>query len=82
MNYNSPSGTAARSIRLRLADRSESIEALAEATGIAHSTLKRRLKGLSAFTIDELDLIAQHFCTDLPSLLRPPFAEVPAKVSA
>ncbi|MFC7431020.1 MULTISPECIES: helix-turn-helix domain-containing protein [unclassified Agrococcus] len=71
MNYGTPSGRAARAIRSILADRGESIEALAEATGLALSTLKRRLLGVSSFSIDELTLIAEHFGVPILDVLTP-----------
>lgn len=80
MNYISPSAQAARTIRLHLADRGEAIETLSNVTGISHSTLKRRLNGLSSFTIDELDVIARHFSVTVSDLLISPFAR--QKVSA
>lgn len=72
MNYITPSGRAVKAIRIYLADRGESIEALAEGSGISHSTLKRRLRGDSPFTIDELSLIAQHFGVPVPAILVSP----------
>ncbi|GAB3292824.1 helix-turn-helix domain-containing protein [Pseudoclavibacter terrae] len=72
MNYESPSSKAARSVRALLAEKRESIESLAEATGIAHSTLKRRLLTISPFTIDELSVIAEHFGVRVHDLLTPP----------
>lgn len=82
MNYGTPSGKAARSIRALLADRRESIENLSEGTGIALSTLKRRLLGATPFTIDELGLIAEYFRVPIVDVLtplgeRPPLAPVP-----
>lgn len=72
MNYSTPSNQAARAIRLILANRRETIEQLAADTGIAHSTLKRRLLGVTPFTIDELHLIARHFNVRLSQVLRLP----------
>jgi transcriptional regulator with XRE-family HTH domain len=66
MNYDTPSRKSAQAIRGILFDRHESIESLAAGTGIALSTLKRRLLGASPFTIDELGLIAAYF--DVPIL--------------
>lgn len=71
MNYSTPSGKAARSIRALLADRRESIESLADGTGIALSTLKRRLLGASPFTIDELGLVAEYFGVSILDVLTP-----------
>ncbi len=73
MNYESLSSKAARSIRALQAGERESIEILAETTGIAHSTLKRRLLGISPFTIDELGLIATHYGVEVSDLIKPPF---------
>ncbi len=73
MNYGTPSNKAARSIRALISGRRESIETLAEETGIAHSTLKRRLLGMSPFTIDELGAIAEHYSVAISDLLQPPF---------
>jgi hypothetical protein len=81
MNYESPSGRAARAIRSILADRRESIEALSDETGIALSTLKRRLLLASPFTIDELGLIANHFNVPIMDVLTP-VSERPAAVAS
>lgn len=71
MNYETPSGKAARAIRSILADRRESIESLAEGTGITLSTLKRRLLTATPFTIDELGLIASHFGVSIVDVITP-----------
>lgn len=60
MNYSSPSAKAARAVRALLHDRRESQEQLAGATGIALSTLKRRMLNVTPFTINELFAIANH----------------------
>ncbi|MEI3845362.1 MULTISPECIES: helix-turn-helix domain-containing protein [unclassified Microbacterium] len=73
MNYSTPSNQAARAIRLLLADKRETIEQLSDQTGIAHSTLKRRLLGVTPFTIDELHLIAKHFGVRITQVLRSPY---------
>lgn len=72
MNYETMSGKVARTTRALLGERRESIEALANDTGIAHSTLKRRLLLISPFTVDEVGLIAQHFNISPAQLLCPP----------
>lgn len=46
-----------------------STKALAESTGIPRTTLVRRLTGNSAFTLEELDLIAGEFETTALALL-------------
>jgi hypothetical protein len=71
MNYSTPSGKAARAIRSILADRRESVETLAVQTGIALSTLKRRLLLATPFTIDELGLIASHFEVSILEVITP-----------
>lgn len=71
MNYSTPSGKAARAIRSLLADRRESIEALSAGTGLALSTLKRRLLGATPFTIDELSMIAEYFGVSIVAVLTP-----------
>ncbi|MCB8043682.1 helix-turn-helix transcriptional regulator [Microbacterium oxydans] len=71
MNYSTPSGKAARTIRSILADRRESVESLAENTGISLSTLKRRLLLSHPFTIDELGLIASYFEVSIIDVLTP-----------
>lgn len=71
MNYSTPSGKAARAIRSILADRRESLETLAAETGIALSTLKRRLLLATPFTIDELGLIASHFKVSIVEVITP-----------
>lgn len=78
MNYETWSKRASRAIRALLASKGESIESLAESTGIAHSTLKRRLVGTSPFTIDELQLIAEHFDVTVSQVLTPPYEDAPA----
>lgn len=70
MNYGTPSGKAARAIRAILADRGESIESLSNGTGIALSTLKRRLLG-APFTLDEIGLIAEHFGISIAAVITP-----------
>lgn len=71
MNYDTRSGRAARAIRSILADRRLSVEALAEGTGLALSTLKRRLLGTTPFTIDELGIIADFFEVSIVDVLVP-----------
>lgn len=71
MNYDTPSRKSARAIRSTLFDRHESIESLAAGTGIALSTLKRRLLGASPFTIDELGLIAAYFDVSILDVMAP-----------
>jgi len=71
MNYDTPSRKSARAIRSILFDRHESIESLAAGTGIALSTLKRRLLGASPFTIDELGLIAAYFKVSIVEVMTP-----------
>lgn len=71
MNYYTPSGKAARAIRSILADRRMSIDSLAESTGLALSTLKRRLLGHSPFTIDELVGIAAALEVSLLDVITP-----------
>lgn len=71
MNYSTPSGKAARAIRSILADRRESVEKLAEETGISLSTLKRRLLLSTPFTIDELGLIANYFEVSIIEVITP-----------
>lgn len=73
MNYDAPSRKVARSTRSLLATRQESIAALAASTLIAESTLKRRLRGDSPFTMEEAAYIAQHFDVTISDLLNPPF---------
>ncbi|GGO59006.1 hypothetical protein GCM10010910_00920 [Microbacterium nanhaiense] len=64
MEYGTYSGKASRAIRILLADRKLSIEALSAGSGISLSTLKRRLLGSTPFTLDEIGLIAEFF--DVP----------------
>lgn len=71
MNYETPSGKAARAIRSILADRRVSVEALSDGSGISLSTLKRRLLGATPFTIDELGLIANALSVSLVDVLVP-----------
>ena len=73
MEYSTPSHMAARAIRIHLAARDETIEQLSEAIGLAHSTLKRRLLGVSPFNVNELHLIAGHFDVTIADVLKSPF---------
>lgn len=72
MNYNTPSAKAARAVRALLHDRGESQEKLSDATGIALSTLKRRMLGATPFTIDELFQIANFFGVEIGLVLESP----------
>lgn len=78
MDYESLSSKVARTTRALLAMRGETVEFLSEATSIAHSTLKRRLSGMSPFTIDEVSAIAHHFQVGAADLIMPPFEAVSA----
>lgn len=78
MNYSTPSARASRAVRDILHARGESQEQLAEATGIALSTLKRRLLNVSPFTINELFVIARHFGLDITQVLASPMEKVAA----
>lgn len=69
MDYGTYSGKASRSIRIILADRRLSIEALSDGTGISLSTLKRRLLGATPFTLDEIGLIAEYFGISIMSVI-------------
>jgi transcriptional regulator with XRE-family HTH domain len=71
MNYEAWSSKAIRAIRAILAERNESIESLSENTGIALSTLKRRLKGTTPFTVDEIGMIADYFTLPFTAVLTP-----------
>jgi len=73
MNYDAPSQKVSRSVRSLLASRGETITALAAATLIAESTLKRRLLGHSPFTLEEAGYIARHFGVSITDLLAGPF---------
>jgi len=73
MDYEPLSSKATRSIKALLAVRGETIESLSECTAIPHSTLKRRLRGMSSFTIDELSAISLHFGVPASELLKPPY---------
>ncbi|PPI08214.1 helix-turn-helix transcriptional regulator [Rathayibacter sp. AY1B8] len=81
MNYDTPNSRAGRAIRVLLAERGESIEALSDGTGISNSTLKRRLLGATSFTIDELGLVAQYFDVPLTHVVVSP-AEREAQAAA
>lgn len=71
MNYESPSGKVTQAVRAHLAVNRESIATLAQTTNISESTIKRRLNGLSFWTIEEMVLIADHFSISVSSLLNP-----------
>ncbi|MBS0231743.1 MAG: helix-turn-helix transcriptional regulator [Proteobacteria bacterium] len=70
MNYESQGRKASRTIRALLADRNDSIERLAEGSGISLSTLKRRLIG-GAFTLDEIAQIADYFGISIVDVITP-----------
>lgn len=57
------SQTVAARISGLMTESGVSAKGLAEATGIPRTTLVRRLTGNSAFTLEELDLLAAHFDT-------------------
>ncbi|WP_433584602.1 hypothetical protein [Microbacterium hydrocarbonoxydans] len=69
MNYSTPNGQAVRSIRSILADLHRSIEWLSAETGIPLRTLKRRLLGESALTLDETVSIARVLGVRVESLI-------------
>lgn len=50
-------------------DHDETVFGVAEATGIARPTLRRRLTGTSAFTVAELAAVAQFLELDMADLL-------------
>lgn len=52
--------TIAARVREAMAAADESEQSVAEATGIARTTLRRRLTGNSAFTTDELVPVSRH----------------------
>lgn len=72
MNYTTSSQKAAGSIRALLAEQGDTVVHLAQDTGIPISNLNRRLKGLSPFTVDELELIASYLGVSPAALLTPP----------
>lgn len=72
MTYQRRTEVAAGEVRALLGRNRQSIQDLSAAVGIPLSTLNRRLLGKSAFTIDELDVIATHFAVSLDTLLRTP----------
>nr|DAP50817.1 MAG TPA: SOS-response transcriptional repressor [Caudoviricetes sp.] len=77
MNYLSLNKLAVSNIRALLGARRESIEALAGATKIPLSTLKRRLLNKSPFTLEEIEQIAKHFAVAASDLISPSIA-IPA----
>ncbi|MDU2421914.1 MAG: helix-turn-helix domain-containing protein [Bifidobacterium scardovii] len=77
MNYLSLNKLVVLNIRALLGSRRESIEALACATKIPLSTLKRRLLNKSPFTLEEIELIAKHFAVAASDLISPSIA-IPA----
>lgn len=74
MNYLSLNKLAVSNIRALLGSRRESIEALAGATKIPLSTLKRRLLNKSPFTLEEIEQIAKHFAVAASDLISPSIA--------
>lgn len=75
MGYQRRTEVAAGEIRALLSRNRMSIQDLSDAVDIPFSTLSRRLLGKTAFTVDELDVIASFFSVPLPSLLKPPVTE-------
>lgn len=75
MNYLAPTERATRNIRAILGARRETIKELSVGSGIAHSTLNRRLLGASKFTIDELVAVSAHLGVSVSTLLEPAFEE-------
>lgn len=63
------SQTVARRVRHIMADQGETEKSLADATAVPRTTLRRRLTGNSAFTLNELDAIARHLSVSLVTLL-------------
>lgn len=77
MRYQRRSEVAAGEVRALLGRNRQTIAGLSESTGIPIATLNRRLSSRSPFTVDELDLIAQHFGVTVADLLTaPPRGEV------
>lgn len=74
MSYQRRTEIAAGEVRAHLGRARQSIQDLADATGIPISTLNRRLRVTAPvpFNVDELDVIAQHFGVDAIDLLRAP----------
>lgn len=59
----------AANIRAELGRRNISVLALANDIGLNRNTLARRISGASAFTINELDLIAAHIGVPIETLI-------------
>lgn len=64
-----PANVTAGAVRAEMARNRVSIRDLAEATGIAKTTLARRINGQYPFGIDQLVAIAQHLEVPLTVLL-------------
>jgi transcriptional regulator with XRE-family HTH domain len=69
MGYQRRTEVAAGEIRALLGRNRQSIQDLANSVDIPLSTLNRRLLGEVAFTVDELDAIANHFEVPITALL-------------
>ncbi len=65
-----PQGSAAEVVQMAIDAAGASMNALADETGIPYSTLRRKLRGLSDFTLSDLLLIAEALGTT-PDLLLP-----------
>lgn len=60
--------TIARHVQSLLNTRRISLREASRKTGIPHSTLDRRLRGITPFDIDELDRLADLLGTDVATL--------------
>lgn len=78
MNLISLNRIALTNIRAMCGSTRESIQNLSDATSIALSTLKRRMAGLSSFTLDEIELISNHWDLASTDLLSQDFRVVEA----
>lgn len=64
-----PEGTAAEVVQVAMDAASVSMNALADATGIPYSTLRRKLRGQADFTLADLLLVAEALNTTPDRLL-------------
>ena len=65
----SPTRYLAEEIRVQMARERISVADLARSTGLPYETLRRRVHGVEAITIDDLIIIADALELDAPALL-------------
>lgn len=67
--HTSLSGQVAEAVRVEAARRQITAKRISDETGIARTSLGRRLRGVVPFTLDELDLVASVLGVPIADLL-------------